>query len=56
MILVVFDMDGTLIDSGATITARVLTAFATVGALAPSVETIRANVGLSLPIYLANVA
>lgn len=56
MILVVFDMDGTLIDSGATITARVLTAFAAVGAPAPSVETIHANVGLSLPIYLANVA
>lgn len=56
MNLVVFDMDGTLIDSGAAITARVLSAFATVGVPAPSVEAIRANVGLSLPIYLANVA
>lgn len=56
MSLVVFDMDGTLIDSGAAITARVLEAFAAVGRPAPSVDIIRANVGLSLPIYLANVA
>ena len=56
MSLVVFDMDGTLINSGDAITARVLAAFAAVGLPAPSLETIRANVGLSLPIYLANVA
>lgn len=56
MTLVVFDMDGTLIDSEAAITARVLTAFASVGRPAPSLEIIRANVGLSLPIYLSAVA
>lgn len=56
MSLVVFDMDGTLIDSGAEITARVLKAFASVGLPAPSQELIRANVGLSLPIYLSAVS
>ena len=56
MSLVVFDMDGTLIDSGAEITARVLKAFASVGLAAPSEEVIRANVGLSLPIYLSAVS
>jgi phosphoglycolate phosphatase len=56
MSLVVFDMDGTLIDSGAEITARVLKAFAVVGQPAPAIETIRANVGLSLPIYLSEVS
>lgn len=56
MRLVVFDMDGTLIDSGAAITSRVLTAFATMGLPAPAVETIRANIGLSLPIYLGAVS
>jgi phosphoglycolate phosphatase len=54
--LVVFDMDGTLIDSGAEITARVLKAFAVVGLPAPSEQVIRANVGLSLPIYLGAVS
>jgi phosphoglycolate phosphatase len=56
MSLVVFDMDGTLINSGDAITARVLAAFAAVGLPAPSLNVIRANVGLSLPLYLANVA
>lgn len=56
MSLVVFDMDGTLIDSGAEITARVLKAFASVGLAAPSDAVIRANVGLSLPIYLSAVS
>lgn len=56
MTLVVFDMDGTLVDSAAEITARVLKAFAVVGLPAPSERTIRANVGLSLPIYLAAVS
>ncbi len=56
MSLVVFDMDGTLIDSGAEITSRVLKAFASVGLPAPAEEKIRANVGLSLPIYLSAVS
>ena len=54
--LVVFDMDGTLIDSGAEITARVQKAFATVGLAPPIEEVIRGNVGLSLPIYLSAVS
>lgn len=56
MILVVFDMDGTLIDSGAAITSRVLSAFAALDLTAPTVEAIRAHVGLSLPIYMAALA
>lgn len=56
MSLVVFDMDGTLIDSGAEIAARVLKAFASVGLPPPSLEAIRANVGLSLPVYLSAVS
>ena len=56
MSLVVFDMDGTLIDSGAEIAARVFKAFAAMGLPAPALETIRANVGLSLPIYLSAVS
>lgn len=56
MKLVVFDMDGTLVDSESAITSRVLTAFAAVGQPAPSRQVIRANVGLSLPIYLAAVS
>ena len=54
--LVVFDMDGTLIDSGAEITARVQKAFAAVGLAPPIEEVIRGNVGLSLPIYLSAVS
>lgn len=56
MSLVVFDMDGTLIDSGAEIRARVLKAFAAVGLKPPTDEVIRANVGLSLPIYMSAVS
>lgn len=56
MSLVVFDMDGTLIDSGAEITARVRKAFASAGLAAPSEQVIRANVGLSLPVYLSAVS
>lgn len=56
MSLVVFDMDGTLVDSGAAITARVLAAFAAVGLPAPSLQAIHAGVGLSLPLYMAAVA
>lgn len=56
MKLVVFDMDGTLIDSESAITARVLAAFAVVGQPAPSPQAIRANVGLSLSLYMAAVS
>lgn len=56
MMLVVFDMDGTLVDSGAAITARVIGAFAALGLAAPEPAVIRAHVGLSLQLYMAAVA
>ena len=56
MKLVVFDVDGTLVDSGAEIARRVNLAFADLGLPPPTLETIRASVGLSLPIYMAAVA
>lgn len=56
MTLVVFDVDGTLVDSGAEITRRVRGAFDALGLAQPSGETIRAGVGLSLPIYVGVVA
>ncbi|MEO5806593.1 HAD-IA family hydrolase [Devosia sp.] len=56
MSLIIFDMDGTLIDSGATISSRVNGAFAALGLPQPSAEAVRANVGLSLPLYMGQVA
>jgi phosphoglycolate phosphatase len=56
MNLVVFDMDGTLIDSGAEIARRVFAAFAALGLPQPSLQAIHANVGLSLAIYVGRVA
>jgi phosphoglycolate phosphatase len=46
--LIVFDCDGTLVDSQAVIVACAQDAFAAVGLLAPSPERIRHIVGLSL--------
>jgi phosphoglycolate phosphatase len=46
--LIVFDCDGTLVDSQAVIVACARDAFAAVGLLAPSPERIRHIVGLSL--------
>jgi phosphoglycolate phosphatase len=47
--LVVFDVDGTLIDSQNAIVACMQTAFAAIGESAPSSQTILSIVGLSLP-------
>ncbi|HRY24551.1 MAG: HAD-IA family hydrolase [Geminicoccaceae bacterium] len=46
--LIVFDCDGTLVDSQAVIVACAQDAFAAVGLVAPSVERIRHIVGVSL--------
>jgi phosphoglycolate phosphatase len=46
--LVVFDLDGTLVDSQATIVACAQAAFATEGLTVPTAEAIRRIVGLSL--------
>lgn len=56
MSLIIFDMDGTLIDSGATISSRVNGAFAALGLPQPSAKAVRSNVGLSLPLYMGEVA
>jgi phosphoglycolate phosphatase len=48
--LVIFDMDGTLIDSVALIAAAMDAAFAAVGRTPPGFEATRAIVGLSLPV------
>lgn len=56
MRLVVFDVDGTLVDSGAEITRRVRGAFDALGLAQPGGESIRSAVGLSLPIYMGVVA
>ena len=55
MKIVVFDLDGTLIDSAATIIRRVTSAFIAEGYKAPTSDSIRANVGLSLPIYMGRL-
>jgi phosphoglycolate phosphatase len=54
--LVVFDMDGTLVDSGAEIARRVACAFAALGLPQPPEQAVRANVGLSLQIYMGALA
>lgn len=54
--LVVFDMDGTLIDSQDVIVQSVETAFAQMGRPAPSRAEILSIVGLSLPQALAQLA
>ncbi len=49
MRLVVFDIDGTLVDSAATIVACARAAFERAGLAPPSPEAVRRIVGLSLP-------
>jgi phosphoglycolate phosphatase len=51
--LVVFDVDGTLIDSQHAIVACMQTAFAAIGERAPSANAILSIVGLSLPEAMA---
>jgi len=54
--LVVFDVDGTLIDSQAHIVRAMAEAFAAIGAPAPDRATVLAVVGLSLPMAVASLA
>jgi phosphoglycolate phosphatase len=54
--LVVFDVDGTLVDSQAHILASMERAFAGVGLAPPGREAVLAIVGLSLPVAMARLA
>ncbi|CUH77495.1 Pyrophosphatase PpaX [Tritonibacter multivorans] len=54
--LVLFDVDGTLVDSQGTIVACMAQAFAAEGVIAPTREEILSIVGLSLPQALAQLA
>lgn len=54
--LVVFDVDGTLIDSEATIVAAMSQAFAAVGAAPPPRADVLSIVGLSLPLAVGRLA
>lgn len=54
--LVVFDVDGTLVDSQAQILAAMSAAFAEIGRPAPARAEALAVVGLSLPLALARLA
>ncbi|MEX0311793.1 MAG: HAD-IA family hydrolase [Tateyamaria sp.] len=56
MRLVVFDVDGTLVDSQADIVASMAAAFAAVGQDAPSRTEILSIVGLSLPLAMQALA
>ncbi|MFN3614374.1 MAG: HAD-IA family hydrolase [Rubrimonas sp.] len=53
--LVIFDMDGTLLDSAALICAAMAEAFAASGREPPTPERTRQIVGLSLPIAIATL-
>ncbi len=54
--LVVFDMDGTLIDSQDVIIEAMTRAFARLGMPAPSAEKTRASIGLSLDMAVSSIA
>ncbi|PCJ10086.1 MAG: HAD family hydrolase [Rhodobacteraceae bacterium] len=54
--LVLFDMDGTLVDSQVAITSAMAEAFAEVGHVAPSREAILSIIGLSLDLAMAKLA
>ena len=54
--LVVFDVDGTLVDSQRAIVTAMRAAFDGIGAPAPAREDILAIVGLSLPVAIARLA
>lgn len=56
MKLVVFDMDGTLIDTQALITEHMATTFISVGLDAPTPAQSRRVIGLSLPVAMARLA
>ncbi len=54
--LVIFDVDGTLVDSQGDILASMRAAFESVGIAAPSRQDILSIVGLSLPLAVAQLA
>jgi len=54
--LVVFDVDGTLVDSQAHILAAMARAFAAAGRPSPSREAVLGIVGLSLPVAMARLS
>lgn len=56
MRLIVFDMDGTLIDTHALIAEHMGTAFLGAGLAAPTAEASRRIIGLSLPIAIGKLA
>ncbi|MEM8656311.1 MAG: HAD-IA family hydrolase [Pseudomonadota bacterium] len=56
MRLVIFDVDGTLVDSQADIVASMADAFAAVGRKAPSRQDILSIIGLSLPAAMRRLA
>ena len=56
MILVMFDMDGTLIDTQALITEHMAATFQSAGLAAPTPEQSRRVIGLSLPVAMARLA
>ncbi|MCS6761151.1 MAG: HAD-IA family hydrolase [Candidatus Devosia symbiotica] len=56
MILVIFDMDGTLIDTQALITEHMAMTFHGLGLEVPSPETSRRVIGLSLPEAMAQLS
>lgn len=56
MRLVIFDVDGTLVDSQADILASMRTTFEEQGLAVPSAQAIKGIVGLSLPVAMAQLA
>lgn len=56
MRLVMFDMDGTLIDTQALIAENAAAAFASVGLPPPSPADVRGIIGLSLPVAIGRLA
>jgi phosphoglycolate phosphatase len=56
MRLVMFDMDGTLIDTQALIAENAAAAFASVGLPPPTPADVRAIIGLSLPVAIGRLA
>jgi phosphoglycolate phosphatase len=56
MSLIIFDMDGTLIDTAALIAEHMATTFVGAGLAAPDLAASRQVIGLSLPVALARLA
>lgn len=54
--LVIFDVDGTLVDSQAHIYAAMCRSFAEIGLDAPARDAVRAGIGLSLPQFMQRLS